>query len=243
MRGGILLAVALGALALTAWQLVPRSDGPSVIGRVDIDGAERLDPSVIRSQSGLDVGMPWTSDARVRAVDALTRLPQVQSVQVDSVPSASSSERIAVRIGIRERRPYGVVELDDGERRWVDVDGIILGRVDRQPPSLPVITGLRTEPSANGPRLQSESGIRVMRSFYALSGQTLRRFASLRVREYDLTLQMREGLRALLPPDRLHDQIERLERVVATLRVRGEPDWDEVGTIDLRAPGEVVIGQ
>ena len=240
MRGGILLAVALGGLAFLAWHLVPWPDDPPVIGRVDVLGVERLAPNTVRSESGLEAGTRWTSGAKARGLDALTRLPQVRAAHVDVTSRSTSDDRVVVRIEIVERQPYGVIQLDDGRRYWVDRDGVLLERVDSQPPLLPVMSGFPTTASPTGPQLQTEIGVRVMRSFYALSGEKLRQFASLRFRGYDLVLHLREGWRALLPPRGLTEQIARLERVAATLRAEGDPGWR---TLDLRVPGEVVIGR
>lgn len=239
MRGGILLAVALGGLALTAWHLMPQPDVPPVVGRVDVLGVERLAPNAVRSTSGLEIGGTWTSRAERQAIDELTRLPQVRSVSIDVEPRPAH-EDVLVRIEISERQPYGIVELKDGQRHWVDHDGIVLEPIDRQPPLLPVMLDVRQLPSPDGPRMASENGVRVMRSLYALRGDALQQIASMKVRGYDLILHMREGWRALLPPRGLSEQMARLERVVAALRAKGDPGWR---TLDLRVPGEVVIGR
>lgn len=241
MRGGILLAVALGGLAFLAWYLVPWPVAKPVVGRVDVIGIERLDPNTVRTESGLDAGAPWTDRARARAIDALVQLPQVRTAHIDVTSRSSPDDnRVSVRVEIVERQPYGVVQLDDGQRYWVDRDGVLLERADSRPPLLPVMSGLTTTSSPEGPRLKTENGVRVLQSFYALSGDKLRRFASLRFRGYDLILHMREGWRALLPPRGLSEQIARLERVAETLRAEGAPGWR---TLDLRVPGEVVIGR
>lgn len=239
MRGGILLAVAIGGLALTAWHVVPQPDTPSVIGRVDVQGVERLTPGDVRRASGLNVGMPWTAQARRQAIDDLIRLPQVQTAEIHEVTPSSQSD-VRVRIEVVERRPYGIVELEGQGPRWVDRDGVLLEPVDRQSPLLPTVSGFDVEDAPEGSRLGSKTGVRVMRSFYALSGDTLRQFSSMRFRGYDVVLSAHEGWRALLPPERLHEQVQRLERVVTTLRAQGESGWR---TLDLRVPDEVVIGR
>jgi len=239
VRGGILLAVAFGGLALLAWQLVPWPNASPVVERVDVVGVERLAPDTVRSESGIAVGSTWSSGVQRRAIDALTQLPQVRTAQIHAA-SRASHDGIVVRIDVAERQPYGVVELDGGRRHWVDRDGVLLEQVERQPPSLPVLSGVETTPSPQGPQVNSEHGVRVLRSFYALSGDKLRQFASLRFRGYDLVLQARTGWRALLPARDLSAQLDRLRRVVRALRAEGDPGWR---TLDLRVPGEVVIGR
>ncbi len=239
MRGGILLAVALGGLAFLAWQLVPWPEAVPVVGRVDVGGVERLDPESVRNRSGIAVGTSWSSQAQRRAIDALTRLPRVRTAHIVATP-IDSQNGVAVSIQIEERRPYGVVELEDGQRHWVDRHGVLLARVERQPPSLPVLSGVDTISSPHGPQIKSDNGVRVLRSFYALGGDKLRPFASLRFRGYDLALHARAGWRALLRPRDLSTQMERLQRVVETLRAERDPGWR---TLDLRVPGELVIGR
>lgn len=242
MRGGILLAVALGGLALMAWHFVPQPDAPPAIGRVDVVGAERLSPTRVRSVSGLQVGAPWTAQAKRQAINELTHLPQARSVKIDDVSRFSQADQayVSIRVEVDERRPYGIVQLSGGDRHWVGRDGVLLEPVDRQPPSLPVLLGVSPTSSPEGSRLRSAASVRVMRSLYALNGERLRRIASLRFRGYDLVLRLREEGRALLPPQGLPAQMQRLERVMATLRERGDPGWR---TLDLRVPGEVAIGR
>lgn len=240
MRGGILLAVALGGLSLVAWHLMPGPEAPPTIARVNVTGVERLDPATIQGESDLNAGASWTPQAGTRAADALTQLPKVRRAHVDATSEHASSNHVVVRIEVTERRPHGIVELADGQRHWVDRDGVLLERADQPPPALPVVSDVETTSSPQGPRLKSEDGLRAFRSLYALSGEKLRQFTTLRVRGYDRVLRTRDGWRVLLPPRGLSEQVARLERVVKTLREEGERGWR---TLDLRIPGEVVIGR
>lgn len=240
MRGGILLVVALGGLSLVAWQLVSGPEAPPEIARVNVTGVERLDPETIRSESSLEPGASWTPQAEIRAVDALKQLPRVRRAQVDVTSKDASSNRVVVRIKVTERHPHGIVELANDQRYWADRDGVLFGRVDQPPPLLPTVSGVERTSSPQGPQLKSESGLRALRSLYALGGEKLRQFVTLRVRGYDWILRTREGWRVLLPPRGLSEQVSRLERVVEALREEGAPSWR---TLDLRIPGEVVVGR
>jgi len=240
VRGGILLAVALGGLSLIAWHLVSGPEAPPTVARVNVTGAERLDPETIRSESSLEAGASWTPQAETRATNALKQLPKVRRAQVDVTSKHASSHHVVVRIEVTERHPHGIVELANDRRYWVDRDGVLLERVDQSPPLLPTVLDVETTSSPQGPQLKSENGLRALRSLYALGGEKLRQFATLRVRGYDWILRTRGGWRVLLPPRELSEQVARLERVVETLREEGAPDWR---TLDLRIPGEVVIGR
>lgn len=240
MRGGILLAVALGGLGLVAWHLVPRPTAPPTVTRVNVTGVEHLDPGTIRGESGLEVGASWTPQAEARALDALEQLPKVRQAHVDATSERASSDHVVVRIEVTERRPHGIVELANGQRHWADRDGVLLERADRPPPSLPIVASVETTSSPQGPQLKSEAALRALRSLYALGGERLRQYVSLRARGYDWILRTRDGRRALLPPRELSEQVARLERVVETLRAADKRGWR---TLDLRIPGEVVIGR
>lgn len=128
-----ILVAALGVLAVVAglvW-LVFFSPVLAVRG-VEVDGAEVLDPRVVRRVAEVPSGTPLANvdlDAVGERVEALTPV-------LDVDVSRAWPDR--VRIAVTERAAVAVV-MRDGVLQGVDADGVLFRRYPSRPPSLPLV--------------------------------------------------------------------------------------------------------
>jgi len=209
-----------------------------MIEEITIEGGERIIAAQVLAGRVLQPGSPWNAQAREGVIQRLQRLPGLKdlSIQSQKVPGG-----VRVRILLEEREPYGIVELDR-QLSWFDPEGFLLWPVEGElPPILPMVTGsgLIVEETPQGRRLGPARVRRLMREFYALPGRLLSQFVRLEIREFDLTLETREGKRIRLPTWGLAEHLQRFRQVVAALE-REDIRWR---TLDLRVEGEIVLGR
>ncbi|OGF52746.1 MAG: hypothetical protein A2Z21_08190 [Candidatus Fraserbacteria bacterium RBG_16_55_9] len=204
-----------------------------VIDEITVEGGERIGAAEVRVTSSLQVGQIWNSSAQENVLQALHRLPNVRTVnlQVENHPQG----RVGVHIRVEDREPYGIISLMGRGLFWVDGEGFLLGDMEGKP-YLPIVTGLRTVKTPSGEQVATEQAQRVIQEFYSLEGRRLSHFTQLDYREYDLELHSQEGWRVLLPIRGLAHQLTRLDRVFSAL---GDSRWR---TLDLRFEGEVMLG-
>lgn len=210
-----------------------------MIEEITIEGGERIIAAQVRAGSVLQPGSPWNAQVREGVMQRLQRLPGLKSVSIQSHKGPSG---VRVRILLEEREPYGIVELENRELFWFDPEGFLILPVEGgRPTILPVIagSGLILEETPQGRRLGPAQVRRLMREFYALPGRLLSQFVRLEVREFDLTLETREGKRIRLPTWGLAEHLQRFRQVVAALE-REDVRWR---TLDLRVEGEIVLGR
>jgi len=210
-----------------------------VIAEIAVVGGERIDTAQVRALSLLRVGDRWTPIVRDRALQALRSLPSIQDAEIFT--QRLGRGRVRVVLEVQEREPFGLVALEDGVY-WVDPEGYLLESASDlpPPPEFPVASGVSVESTPRGERVFPERVRRLLREFFALEGRALARVRALRVRPYDLELELRDppGRRVYLPLWDLRASLERLWRVIAALEAAEKGDWR---VLDLRVEGEATL--
>ena len=208
-----------------------------MIAEIAVVGGERIDTAQVRALSLLRVGDRWTPIVRDRALQALRSLPAVRDVQISTQRLRRGEVRVVVEL--QEREPFGLV-FYEGVLYWVDSDGYLLEGASAFPPPLefPPVQGVSVEDTPRGRRVTPERVRGLLREFFALDGRTLARIRALRVRPYDVEVELRGGKRVYLPLRGWRGSLERLWRAAAALEAAGKGDWH---VLDLRVEGEVTV--
>jgi cell division protein FtsQ len=126
----------VGGLGLALALLVGLVWSPLMAVRdVQVEGAERVDPSAVQQALAGQVGQPIATVTEAGVAEQLGAIPQIESFQLDVVPPSTVIVRLV------ERRPVAILPGDDGET-VIDGAGVALGQVDESTAALPRLEGV-----------------------------------------------------------------------------------------------------
>lgn len=226
----------LGLLVLLGIVVVVERSPLVALEEVEVVGLERLEPAAVIAAADLEVG---TSTLRLRLRAASERVEELPLVRE---ASARRIDPLSVLFEVEERRPELLV-VGDGERRYVDRDGIVIDDVapgEEPSADLPVIE-LASEPPLLGAPVTDDAALANAHAVWrGLSGPLRADTVRYRAEGPDeLTLELRSGVEVRFgSADRVDEKVRALGAVLDDI---GDTP---VATIDVRAPSApVVIGR
>jgi cell division protein FtsQ len=232
----VLVATAIAVGGVAAVQAV-RQSRLVAVAEVSVVGARRLSETAIRAAAAIE---PETSifDLDVALVRSrLEALPGVRRAQVvRHLPNR-------VALGIEEREPYALVNLDRAGRPglvWVDADGYLVGPERRgATPSLPILSGVEV-PAARGepPGDRLQAGLTLLRAIQRSGTRVVARISEIDLeRAGGPVLYTVDGASVWLGAEGWDERLARLDGVLGDLDDHGE----RVDSLDLRFRDLVVL--
>jgi cell division septal protein FtsQ len=223
----------VAALAVLALVLVERSSLVA-LAEVQVAGTQRLEPDEVRTASGLELG---TSTLRLQLGQAAARVEQ--ALPLVRTAEASRVDPLTVALVVEEREPALVV-VGEGERRFVDRDGVLIDEVgpEEEPgPDLPVIELPGPPPPVGDTAADDPTLANAVAVWRGLSGSLRAEVVRYRAAGPDeLTLELRSGVDV-----RFGRAVRVDEKVRALGAVLADVGDVPVAVIDVRAPGAPVV--
>ncbi|MBM7804784.1 cell division protein FtsQ [Geodermatophilus bullaregiensis] len=218
-------ALALAVVAAVWWALWY---SPLLAVRtVRVDGATTLTADQVRTAAGVPGGTPLLRVDVDAAAARVARLPQVASVEVTRGWPRS------VVVTVVERRPVAVVERV-GTRSLVDADGILFDTVTGDAPDGVVPLDVAT-PGPDDPATRAALGALV-----SLPREVRAAVAGARAGSgEDVTLTLTDGTTVVWGG--ADDAADKSDVLVALLDQVAAGNLEPAGTIDVSAPGAVVL--
>ncbi len=235
VRRIILSLLALGTMALLAWEVQTHLDRWLVIREITIDGNAQTSKQELAERLSLKPGATLLSVSTSFLASRLEANPWIKQAVVERKPP----HRLAVTV--TERRGAAVVR--SGQQQWlVDDEGAVLAPVSEGAlPSFPVLTGLE------GQRLvrREVEAMRVVRlgvRLAALVSAELGAVPTLQIEDPDHVVAAVEGLRVEFGPTAQEEQWGRFMQLRQAKRTAGSPSVTRAPSdIDLRYPGKVIV--
>jgi cell division protein FtsQ len=225
---------ALAAVLLVVALVLIERSSLVALAEIQVIGTERLEPDEVRAASGLELG---TSTLRLDLRQAADRVEQ--ALPLVRTADARRVDPLTVELVVEERQPVLVV-VGEGERRFVDRDGVLIDDVgaDETPAaSLPVIDLPGPPPPVGASAAVDPTLANAVAAWRGLSGSLRAEVVRYRAAGPDeLTLTLRSGIdvrfgRAV----RVDEKVRALGAVLADI---GDVP---VELIDVRAPGAPVV--
>ncbi|SFP36093.1 cell division protein FtsQ [Geodermatophilus dictyosporus] len=218
-------ALALAAVAAVWWAVW--ASPLLAVQAVRVDGATTLTADQVRTAAGVAEGTPLLRVDVDAAAGRVARLPQVASVEVTRGWPRS------VVVTVVERRPVAVVE-EAGTRSLVDADGVLFDTVTGESPAGVVPLDV-ADPGPDDPATRAALGALValpadvrgdVSAASAGSGE-------------DVTLTLADGTTVVWGG--ADDAAGKSDALVALLDQLSSGALEPAGTIDVSAPGAVVL--
>lgn len=187
------------------------------VTRIQVSGAQRLDPQTVIQQTGIPSGVNILSLDLKAVSHKLTSHPWI----AEAVVSREIPDRI--RIEIRERQPVALVK---GKRFYLmDPQGICFTRaVPSKHPGLPIVTGLEAETLGFGCNLPREFTV-LLDDLYRESHMKLPWRLISEIRWNNITglsiFTVQGGIQVDLGTSKYGPKITRLKKVLSYLEKRG----------------------